>query len=82
MQDSNPYVPVPPTPSADLDSGRGLLILQALADRWGCVALGEELFGMGGKSIWFELAWYGPPPAVAAACGPRPPSAPALREAG
>jgi two-component sensor histidine kinase len=32
--------------------GRGLLIVQALASRWGVNEVGEEL----GKGVWFEVA--------------------------
>ncbi|WP_413103416.1 hypothetical protein [Streptomyces sp. Inha503] len=42
---------------------RGLFILDVLADRWGGCAIGEEPFGLGGKTLWFELSWGGPPPA-------------------
>ncbi|MFS7874081.1 hypothetical protein ACEYXF_12255 [Streptomyces asiaticus] len=36
-------------------------ILDILADRWGGCAIGEEPFGLGGKTLWFELSWGGPP---------------------
>jgi anti-sigma regulatory factor (Ser/Thr protein kinase) len=53
--DTNPQIPAPLKPPPDLDSGRGLLILEVFADRWGGCAMGEEVFGLGGKTIWFEL---------------------------
>jgi anti-sigma regulatory factor (Ser/Thr protein kinase) len=66
--DTSPELPTPLMPPADLDWGRGLLILDVFADDWGGCAIGEELFGIGGKTIWFELTLTGgPPPAAAAA---------------
>ncbi|MFI1730496.1 ATP-binding protein [Streptomyces acidicola] len=35
--------------------GRGLLLVQEWADRWGGCLLGDDLFGRGGKLLWFEL---------------------------
>ncbi|MFJ5227099.1 ATP-binding protein [Streptomyces sp. NPDC088400] len=46
----------------DADSGRGLVILDLGADRWGGCAIGEGPYGPGGKTIWFELALGGGPP--------------------
>ena len=62
--------PVPvPVPDLEADGGRGLFLLDALADRWGGCAVGEGAFGSGGKSLWFELILPGhePPPAALAA---------------
>ncbi|GAA2099737.1 hypothetical protein GCM10009801_71670 [Streptomyces albiaxialis] len=50
--------PVVPEPYAD--TGRGLLILDALADRWGGCGMEEGPRGPGGKTVWFELAAPGP----------------------
>lgn len=51
------------SPSPEAGSGRGLFILDRVADRWGGCALGDSLLGPGGKSIWCELAVRtGPPP--------------------
>ncbi|MEU6388997.1 ATP-binding protein [Streptomyces sp. NPDC046939] len=36
--------------------GRGLLILDAVAERWGGCAMGEGPYGPGGKTLWFELS--------------------------
>ncbi|SFD15864.1 ATP-binding protein [Streptomyces aidingensis] len=44
-----------PLPSADSETGRGLLLLDVYADRWGGCALGSTPWGSGGKTIWFEL---------------------------
>lgn len=46
----DPYLPV----SEDRTHGRGLLLVQALADAWGVRALGA------GKVVWFELAGVKP----------------------
>jgi anti-sigma regulatory factor (Ser/Thr protein kinase) len=45
-------------PSADAESGRGLLLVDALADRWGVV---EEYFPR--KTVWAELCCSQPEPA-------------------
>lgn len=56
-----------PGPPADADHGRGLLLLDLLADRWGACPLGDSPWGPGGKTIWFELlVGDGQPQAVAA----------------
>ncbi|MFE7076091.1 ATP-binding protein [Streptomyces sp. NPDC057620] len=54
---------LPPAPgsrrtevTAHAEDGRGLLILDTVADRWGGCAIGEGKFGPGGKTIWFELS--------------------------
>ncbi|MGW5694759.1 ATP-binding protein [Streptomyces asiaticus] len=66
VSDTNPELPDPLKASADsasteLENRRGLFILDILADRWGGCAIGEEPFGLGGKTLWFELSWGGPP---------------------
>ena len=49
------------------EAGRGLLILDALADRWGGCAIGPGPWGdEGGKSIWFELRLGEPEPTPSA----------------
>ncbi|MGY0060552.1 hypothetical protein ACWY4P_29105 [Streptomyces sp. LZ34] len=35
--------------------GRGLLIVRLRADNWGGYPLADELFGISGKLLWFEL---------------------------
>ncbi|MFD7816180.1 ATP-binding protein [Streptomyces sp. NPDC059785] len=52
----------PAFPATDADGGRGLLILGAVADRWGGCAIGDAPMGPGGKTLWFELALPAPPP--------------------
>lgn len=50
--DSSEVVPPLPTavPASDAESGRGLLLVEALAERWGAEPV------PGGKRLWFELA--------------------------
>ena len=53
ISDGDP-APLPTTgrrPSSDRPSGRGLLIVDDLADRWGCRRRRLPL----GKTVWFEL---------------------------
>ncbi|MFI1729962.1 ATP-binding protein [Streptomyces acidicola] len=52
----------PALPGVDADGGRGLLILDSVADRWGGCAMGEGPYGPGGKTLWFELALASPSP--------------------
>lgn len=57
VYDTSPRAVSPPrgTPAAGpaAEHGRGLLLLDALASRWGCQVYGRERpFG---KSVWFEL---------------------------
>ncbi|MFE9821618.1 ATP-binding protein [Streptomyces sp. NPDC005791] len=56
--DLSPDLPKPYTPvvGPDAEAGRGLNILELVADRWGGCAIGEGELGSGGKTIWFELA--------------------------
>jgi hypothetical protein len=53
-----PPAVVPP----DAFTGRGLLILDVLADRWGGCGTGEGPYGPAGKTVWFELALPPGPP--------------------
>jgi hypothetical protein len=74
VHDMSPDLPeLGPPPPRDADGGRGLLILDAVADRWGgcsVTASPYERPGLG-KTIWFELSLDRgdgpPPPALAAA---------------
>ncbi|MES4901467.1 MULTISPECIES: ATP-binding protein [unclassified Streptomyces] len=70
--DTNPLIPAPfDTPPGHLDRfaalteaaakaddthGRGLLIVRLCADNWGGYPLADDLFGISGKLLWFELA--------------------------
>lgn len=51
-----PPVGCPAVAEPYADSGRGLVILDALADRWGGCGAGEGPYGPDGKTVWFELA--------------------------
>jgi anti-sigma regulatory factor (Ser/Thr protein kinase) len=47
--------PVPrPEAGADGESGRGLLLVESLADAWGC-----EPHHPSGKTVWADCAWCG-----------------------
>jgi anti-sigma regulatory factor (Ser/Thr protein kinase) len=62
--DANPDIPPPfdkrsgPLRSVpvDADGGRGLFLVSHYAVAWGGYPLGDDLFGMGGKLLWCELA--------------------------
>ena len=65
--DVSPVLPdAPALPPLDAEGGRGLLLVDALADRWGA-HLGAE-----GKCLWFELAASPAPPASEDAGGAGP----------
>lgn len=49
IDDDNPRIPTIARTDAEATSGRGLTILDAVADRWGVETVGA------GKRIWFEL---------------------------
>ncbi|WP_328771444.1 ATP-binding protein [Streptomyces sp. NBC_00286] len=57
--DTSPDLPptAPPiTPPPHADGGRGMLILDTVAERWGGCAIGDGPYGPGGKTVWFELS--------------------------
>ncbi|MEU8892442.1 hypothetical protein [Streptomyces sp. NPDC048442] len=68
--------PLRSRPSVHDETGRGLAILDLVADRWGGCAIGDGPYGQGGKTIWFELALAAAPPPLT------PPSPPALAASG
>lgn len=47
--DESPLVPVPQQPPVEAVTGRGLMIVEALSDRWGVEPTD------GGKAVWFEV---------------------------
>ncbi len=49
VHDADPTLPVRRDPGPQTVSGRGLLLVDALTDRWGAGAAGD------GKVVWFEL---------------------------
>ncbi|MFD6431928.1 ATP-binding protein [Streptomyces venezuelae] len=68
MSPDLPSLAPPPPVNMHADSGRGMVILDAVADRWGGCAIGEGVYGPGGKTMWFELSHgtQAPPPVPAA----------------
>jgi anti-sigma regulatory factor (Ser/Thr protein kinase) len=50
ISDGNPTVPVPRRPSQLAGNGRGLLLIDEVANRWGVKTT------RAGKTVWFELA--------------------------
>ncbi|MGW5094573.1 ATP-binding protein [Streptomyces nodosus] len=57
VSDTHPSHPEPPAPDpADTDGGRGLLLVSALAERWGVT----DRTGPG-KTVWAECALSAPP---------------------
>ncbi|PWG13795.1 ATP-binding protein [Streptomyces sp. V2] len=67
--DTRPSLPLVPghrpvRTALHAENGRGLLILDVLADRWGGCGTGDE---HPGKTIWFELALTKPEPEPSAA---------------
>jgi two-component sensor histidine kinase len=59
VSDDSVAMPTLGRPDLESPSGRGLLIVEALSDRWGVDAV------VGGKIIWFELALRLSPPSQA-----------------
>jgi len=49
VHDSNPTLPVARHPDPDTVTGRGLMLVEALTDRWGAAPVDD------GKVVWFEL---------------------------
>jgi anti-sigma regulatory factor (Ser/Thr protein kinase) len=49
VTDDSPELPVPRVPSVDAVTGRGLMIVQALASDWGVDPTDA------GKTVWFEV---------------------------
>lgn len=60
VADHDPALPVRQNPAAQAVTGRGLLIVEALANRWGVEPSAD------GKTVWFEVACRsaGDPPEV------------------
>lgn len=58
VSDTHPALPVRLVPPADADGGRGLLLVGALASRWGVT----ERTGPG-KTVWAEVDFTAGPPA-------------------
>jgi anti-sigma regulatory factor (Ser/Thr protein kinase) len=58
VTDNNPTMPVAPDHEHNATSGRGLAIVEALADQWGSTPTAD------GKTIWFEISLGEPRPTV------------------
>jgi anti-sigma regulatory factor (Ser/Thr protein kinase) len=73
VADEGPDLPRTHGESSDADSenGRGLLLVDALADRWGSGCVEDGV----GKEVWFELDTAGPD-APAGGAGPAPAAEP------
>ncbi|WP_308050779.1 ATP-binding protein [Streptomyces sp. TRM72054] len=57
VSDGSPQLPFPSTTlSPDAENGRGLVLLDAVADKWGV-----EPSADGGKTVWFECELAGVP---------------------
>lgn len=51
VSDDDPIMPSVGDAAVSAPSGRGMMIVERLADRWGCLRVGV------GKVVWLELAW-------------------------
>lgn len=49
--DQDPHIPVSKAASPDDESGRGLMLVATLSERWGC----DTTPGQNGKMVWAEL---------------------------
>lgn len=68
VHDSGDGVPAIPRPAADAEGGRGLLLVEALADKWG---VGER---DPGQVVWCELGMVRRAPAAMSSCGRESPT--------
>jgi anti-sigma regulatory factor (Ser/Thr protein kinase) len=53
VHDRNDGPPLPGQAPADAESGRGLLLVKSLSQRWGCCPRGDGYFG---KIVWCETS--------------------------
>ncbi|WP_307865405.1 ATP-binding protein [Streptomyces montanisoli] len=61
--DDSPALPLRPVSAEpDDEGGRGLFILDLLADAWGACRVAKPAFGARGKYVWFELVLRAAPP--------------------
>jgi anti-sigma regulatory factor (Ser/Thr protein kinase) len=65
--DASPKLPTLAEPTPEAVNGRGLWLLEALADRWGSRATDDGPWGPGGKTTWFELLLADKEPAAVSA---------------
>ena len=50
VEDASPHIPQVREPDWEAESGRGMVIIDALAHRWGCAPTGT------GKVVWADVA--------------------------
>jgi anti-sigma regulatory factor (Ser/Thr protein kinase) len=50
VEDGDPHPPIPGAPQSDQDRGRGMIIVDRMAYRWGWAPLQD-----GGKRVWCEV---------------------------
>jgi len=62
VSDGNSRMPIVAVVPADAYSGRGLMLVQALASAWGVERHTDQ-----GKTVWFEMALHGTAPTPAPA---------------
>jgi hypothetical protein len=55
-------------PPGDAESGRGLVIVSALAQRWGAERTTTSVSGGSGTKVWAELAFSSVSPHFTALC--------------
>jgi anti-sigma regulatory factor (Ser/Thr protein kinase) len=55
IDDPSPEIPVLQHPDAAEEHGRGVLLVDQLADAWGVEPRTDGGGGAGGKTVWFEL---------------------------
>ena len=72
VTDPDPRPPVPREPGMDEEGGRGLMLVDCLADRWGHRPVRGADGRPGGKTVWFEIAAAAPE--TAAGLPLRPPA--------
>ncbi|MEH0577711.1 MULTISPECIES: ATP-binding protein [Streptomyces] len=61
--------PDPSTPACSSENGRGLLLVEAMAQAWGLgLAHPSDPSGRGGKHVWFELRHQSAESAASRAC--------------
>jgi hypothetical protein len=58
VYDGNPDPPPTPPelPTLDAEEGRGLVLVDAIAARWGSTPFADPASGHRGKCVWFEVA--------------------------
>ncbi|MCW2872477.1 MAG: putative regulatory protein [Streptomyces oryziradicis] len=55
VSDNSPEPPAYVPLTDDAEGGRGLHLVNGLAEEWGYCVLGEEVFGLAGKLVWADI---------------------------